>query len=53
MIRMLVLVAGLALVACAGPAPPPLPTGQWTPANDWSGWGTWQPTRAELDSLPR
>jgi hypothetical protein len=52
MIRIFVLVA-LALAACTGPAPPPLPTGPWKAANDWPGWATWQPTQAELDSLPR
>ena len=45
----LFLVAG-----CAGAPPPPLPTGPWSQLNDWGGqWGAWQPTEAELKTLPQ
>jgi len=50
----LLLLAAL-LAGCAEGAPPPrLPTGPWQQLNDWGGqWGTWQPTQAELQSLPK
>jgi hypothetical protein len=43
------------LAGCAEGAPPPrLPTGPWQQLNNWDGqWGTWQPTQAELQSLPK
>lgn len=48
----LLLVAAL-LGGCAEGAPPPrLPTGAWQQLNDWGG-QTWQPTQAELQSVPK
>jgi hypothetical protein len=43
------------LAGCAeGASPPRLPTGPWQQLNNWDGqWGTWQPTQAELQSLPK
>ena len=43
------------VAACAeGAPPPPLPHGPWAQLNNWGGqWGTWQPTQAELQSLPK
>lgn len=37
------------LEGCAGPTPPPLPTGQWHQLNE----GQWSATPAELDALPK
>jgi hypothetical protein len=31
-----------------------LPHGPWAQLNNWGGqWATWQPTQAELQSLPK
>ncbi len=54
MIRVIIAVALLAAAAACAPAPAPLPSGPWKPLNDWgNGWGTWRPTQAELQNLPK
>ena len=53
--RFFTLIVVLLLAACAeGAPPPPLPHGPWAQLNNWGGEaGTWQPTQAELQSLPK
>jgi hypothetical protein len=53
--RFFALIAVFLVTACAEGAPrPPLPHGPWAQLNDWGGgWGTWQPTQAELQTLPK
>jgi hypothetical protein len=49
------LILSALVAACAeGAPPPPLPHGPWAQLNNWAGqWRTWQPTQAELQSLPK
>ncbi len=48
MTRLLALLALMALCACAGPSPPPVPTGIWQPIN-----GGWTATQQEMEALPK
>jgi hypothetical protein len=49
------LILSALVAACVeGAPPPPLPHGPWAQLNNWGGEsGTWQPTQAELQSLPK
>lgn len=49
MIRIFALLSLMALAACAGPTPPPVPAGPWTALNQ----GQWTASQAEMETLPR
>jgi hypothetical protein len=53
MLKWLVLALALGMVACQSGPPLASAEGPWHPLNVWPGWTTWQPTTAELQSLPR
>jgi hypothetical protein len=53
MFKWLVLTLALVVAGCASGEPLATAQGPWQPENVWPGWNTWQPTQAELQSLPR